>query len=182
MATTPVISIVPPYTPELLPSVQQAIQRYIQPGCKVLELGSGWSTIWFAMWNCKVLSVEHDNDWFNEVNRVLNKEQLTAHVLKVEPNEFPNIVRAASNDCDIVFVDCIDEQRIPCIREAIGKVKVGGILVVDDTHWEDMKPVFDIMSLRHQDGKWGGETIRGIHQRKTGEIKEHQTTIFKRVV
>lgn len=175
MATTPVMPITPPYTPELLASVQIVIRRYVNPGCKVLELGAGWSTIWFAMMNCSVVSVEHDKDWFNEVNRVLTQEKLTAHVLRVEPEGFPNIVRAASDDCDIVYVDCIDEQRIPCIREAIHKVRVGGILVVDDTHWTEMKPIFSIV-------KWGGETFKGTHQRKTGEILEHQTTIFKRVV
>lgn len=165
--------IVPPYTPELLPSVQIAIRKYVYPGCKVLELGSGWSTIWFAMMNCSVVSVEHDVDWYAEVNRVLVLERLTAHVLRVEPEQFPNIVTATS-ECDIIFVDCIDEQRIPCIREAVHKVRVGGILVVDDTHWEKMKPVWDIVN-------WGGENIRGMHTRKTGETLLHQTTIYKRV-
>jgi predicted O-methyltransferase YrrM len=177
MATTPVMPIVPPYTPELLPEVVKTLDQKIKDvgdTCKVLELGSGWSTIWFARLGCDILSVEHDVNWFLEVTKTLRRLELDAHVLRVDPYKMSDVVVSVSPDYDIILVDCIDEQRIPCLKHARFRIRDNGWIVVDDTHWDEMKPIWEIMS------GWKSTVIKGMHTRKTGEVKEHETTIFYR--
>jgi predicted O-methyltransferase YrrM len=180
MATTPVMEIVPPYTPELLYEVVKTLHNHVvdvqcsSVSCKVLELGSGWSTLWFSNIGCNILSIEHDVDWFLEVNKKLFENRLEAHLLYLNPTMIENTVNGLNPDYDIILIDCIDELRIPCLKIARYKIRKRGWIVVDDTHWEEMKPVAEIMK------GWQSRVIKGIHTRKTGEVKEHETTIFYR--
>ena len=41
------------------------------PSAKILEFGSGASTIWFAKKNVRLYSVEHDIEWYEKINNLL---------------------------------------------------------------------------------------------------------------
>lgn len=178
MSTPPVMSIVPPYTPELLPAVQVWVQNMLHdcPRKRVLEFGAGWSTIWFALLGCEMLSLEHDFDWGLEVARVLR--QIRPHRVGTWvaiPECFPWYASQAPDEWyDLVLVDCIDEERIPCVEASRNKVRKGGWIIVDDTHWDMLKPAFDILA------GWPCQQFDGEHVRKTGETHYHHTTIFER--
>lgn len=177
MATTPVFNIIPPYTPELLKSVQVYLKTYIQPieYPSILELGSGYSTIWFAMLRGIVLSVEHDRGWYQEVRKVLLENDLMQKVVlcHANPEKFSTLVKKSIDSIyDVVLIDCIDEQRKNCARAAMTKVKSQGLLVIDDSHWDDLKPLAEELK------EWKSIEFQGMHERKTGEIQYHQTTIY----
>lgn len=178
MSTAPVMPIVPPYTPELLPVVQSWITAHLEdsPRRRILEFGAGWSTIWFAQMACEVVSLEHDLGWWREVKNVL--DTLWPHrasVLLASPQSFPWFAHQVPDDgFDLVLVDCIDEQRLPCLEVSRSKIRPGGWLVVDDTHWESLKPAFALLA------GWSYEQFDGEHVRKTGQTHYHHTTIFER--
>ena len=140
MATTPVMKMTRPWTPELLPEVQRIIEEFIltRRGVKrVLEVGSGLSTIWFALMGVDLHSCEHDEDWFGEVSNVLRSLNV--------PQEKYDIVNGHQMDWwvsqepikkfDLVLIDCVDEQRLSCLFASLTKVKDDGWIVVDDSHW-----------------------------------------------
>jgi len=53
-----------PNRPWLTGSAIQELKKLIRPGMRVLEYGSGGSTIWFGLKGCKVLSAEHKWQWY----------------------------------------------------------------------------------------------------------------------
>lgn len=187
MATTPVMKIVEPYIPELLLSAQTYIEEWVWgrkfPPVKVLEFGSGWSTIWFLNLGCSVVSMEHDIEWYVEVIRVANEIKADGRKFSMFLREPKNFIKAIElwkdNELDIVYVDCIDEQRIEVTQKSLQKLKPDGILILDDTHWDMWRPM--LKQLNESKAWQLIDVFDGWHKRKDGEIKYHHTTIFRKV-
>lgn len=182
MATTPVFEMKPPWTPELLPVVQKEIEDFIEERAKschphVIDLGMGYSTVWFSLQKCLTMSAEHDKDWHEEtVRAVLKAGGAVGHVL-IPPEKFPLYVSDfADEKTDLVLVDCIDEQRLPCLFASLTKLKPDGWLVVDDSHWD----MFDGLDKIMREMGFENRSFSGPHIRKTGEVKRHCTTIYSR--
>lgn len=189
MATTPVFEMKPPWTPELLPVVQKEIEDYLDTIRLpfVLEVGSGWSTLWLAQIADVLHSIEHDPAWYAEVTRCLtNLENAcyacdTVLIASVELTDKPGgIVRQIFSEgqetCDLILIDCVDEERLPAICASVSRLKRNGWLVVDDSHWE----MFDGLQRIMFNMGFAEKIYSGQHTRKTGEVKYHQTTIFSR--
>ena len=180
--TDPAMKITPPYTPELLPEVQRLIESFLDYRTRpnVLELGSGWSTIWFAsMPNVYVESYEHNRGWFESVYEASTDAgvQYSKSLHLVEGRMFVSRVEEERKGrYDLVLVDCVDEARVPSLLACLSKVKNDGWIVVDDSHWDMFRHVLPLME---QLG-YRSRTISGQHTRKTGEVKFHQTTIFSK--
>jgi len=134
----PVIPIVPPYTPELLPVVQYAVEGILAKGGEVFEFGSGYSTIWFASF-AEVIAVEDDEEWYKELQKALKKAKPDPEpiVHLVEPETMAETIDDYEL-FDLILVDCRDDQRIPAIENSIPHVKPGGWLLLDDSHWPNM--------------------------------------------
>lgn len=188
MADTPVMKIVPPYTPELLPEVQGLIEKNIKSiqafearEPKILELGSGWSTVWFAsMMNLHttLISLEHNREWLWEVRDTL-KNNFNIHEETpwfLEPKQFSKKVASQFWEFDLILIDCIDEARLPSLFASLTRLSPGGWLVLDDSHWDMFEGVPTVM----RNLGYNFRTISGEHVRKTGEMKFHQTTIFSK--
>lgn len=183
VSTTPVMKIIPPYTPELLPSCVRYLKSYLDSfrnnSPVVLEFGTGWSTIWFAWHGCWTLSLEHDRDWWKEVGDVLERERLSAHVLLLPPDKFAPLVSGCRDSTfDLVYVDCVDEYRNEVAFASMSKVKSGGLLVLDDTHWPLWRPVLDSIPLNRFTLD---KVFEGNHIRKDGQTHYHHTSIYRRV-
>lgn len=180
MATTPVIKMTPPWTPELLPEVQRTIESFLIGKHEVLELGSGWSTLWFAaMPGVYVRSIEHSREWRDEVDKAAVAAGL-AHSMfltwEPEPSEFVQTIQDLEGPLyhDLILIDCVDEARLPSLIYCINRITNDGWIVVDDSHWEMFN---EIPGLMHKLG-FNSMRFSGQHTRKTGEVKFHQTSIY----
>lgn len=165
------LPLLPPYTPELLPRVRRFLEYHIlgaDGDPNVLELGAGYSTVWFSRLGCKVISLEHSKDWAEAVEPLCH-----ATVLLREPKDFVGEIKKLNPIVQVLYVDCVDEQRLPCLRAALPKLVENAVVILDDSHWEMLLPAFDLLKDFSEQ-----VTFKGIHTRKTGEIKFHQTTIY----
>lgn len=184
MATDPAMKITPPYTPELLPEVKLVIEKFLLSRRslltgpqRVLELGSGWSTVWFASMS-SVTSLEHDSGWADQVSIAIRSTRLDNTLYLTPPEEFADVVGdLPKQHFDLILIDCVDEARMPSLIPCCHRLKPDGWLVIDDTHWQ----MFDDLPTRMLREGFGPPTrINGKHARKTGEVKFHQTDIYTR--
>jgi predicted O-methyltransferase YrrM len=98
---------------------------------KVLEFGSGGSTVWFAQRSGSITSVEHSPLWCQMVRDYLAKEQLTNVTLVLKPLPYYSICQELPREYfDLVFVD--GRNRKACILYSIPLLKRGGVLMLDD--------------------------------------------------
>ena len=169
------------------------IKNYLKPEALVFEYGSGSSTRYWISMGCKVVSVEHDQEFFGKMQDALAhkcdyrlvKPEFDP-MIKMKSHEFPEsyksfdfdslsfeayvkyIDRYPDNHFDLVVVD--GRARNSCIVHAISKIKRGGILVLDnsdrDYYLKHTKLLLD---------DWSKKTFRGTVR---GLLHKEQTTIF----
>ena len=112
-----------------------------KPDAKVLEFGSGGSTIWFSQRTKNLTSIEHTAKWHKIVKNNLKKNNSCNQVnfkLLSRPyhticEEFPD------NFFDIIIVDGRD--RVKCVEASIRVLKPGGILMLNDAQTDKYKSV-----------------------------------------
>lgn len=172
-----ILNIEPPYTPEFLPEAAAAVEDLLDEDSRVFEFGSGYSTVWFAGLCDDVVTVEHDPQWAEEVERALREARRWSKVelVKVEHEDDIGPSIDLYGDFDLVLVDCLDRQRTEAVERAMSHVRPGGYLVLDDSHWSLLSVARRLLA-----GWTVVERYNGDHTRKSGITKAHQTTIYQR--
>lgn len=112
---------------------------------KILEFGSGASTIWFSKFNANIVSIDHDDKWHNGVKNELVKQQKSNVDLRIRPRPYNTVCEDfPDRTFDLVLVDGRD--RILCVRSAMSKVKKGGILMLDNAERIEYAEVYKILA------------------------------------
>tara|TARA_B110000003_G_scaffold275872_1_gene319864 strand:- start:5406 stop:6017 length:612 start_codon:yes stop_codon:yes gene_type:complete len=103
-----------------------------------LEFGSGRSSIWFANKVKFINSVEYKKEWFDIISKQIKskkklKKKINIRLLK-EKNDYIGYIRTFKKESlDFCLVDSI--WRDYCALNVIPKIKVGGILILDNANW-----------------------------------------------
>lgn len=110
------------------------LEEIVNKTQKVLEFGSGGSTVFFAR-NCgSIKSFETNKEWFKKVEEKV-KDTENAQIYCSSKNDIYNLLeQEIDNSYDIVLVDSYpkDVERIVLANMALSKVKHGGYLIVDN--------------------------------------------------
>ncbi len=173
------------------------LDERLRPDSVVFEYGSGGSTLWFAERVRHVTSIEHDADWHARVVREAERAGIKncTFVLREPspwttsedgspnkraeyssprtPRSFEDYVRACEafpdETFDLVLVD--GTNRSACLRHVASKVRVGGVLALDDSEL----PLFrdDVLSL----SAWPSTSFEGL---RPGALARSRTTFWER--
>ena len=162
-------------TPELLPIARMAFETLAR-GKRVLEFGSGHSTVWLAELGCDVVTVENERNWYDAVKRWLYERDLTATQILCED---VTVIMYAANDypdeCfDVLFIDGEWYNRVEFMAENIQRLKPGGWVIFDDSNWERFYGIQTILK------DWALVEVSGMHHRKTGLTKWVQTSFYRK--
>ena len=122
-----------PYLPWISYNAIKRIEELIKPDWKVIEFGSGMSTIWFVKRCSFVYSIEHNEDWYNKISNLLKKKKLTnvKYYLRKADNSYSDLSEYKDQFFDFCLVDGIN--RLSCVENVIQKIKVGGFLYLDNS-------------------------------------------------
>lgn len=124
------------YRPELPWISYDAIaylKQFLTPDSRVLEFGSGMSTIWYAKHAGQVCSVESCHLWYQKIKDVLQEKQINnANYQYIEDQTaYTHFMANDEQGFDLVMVD--GEYRSACIANAVSLVRPGGILYLDNS-------------------------------------------------
>jgi hypothetical protein len=108
------------------------LDELLQPDWKMLEFGSGLSTIWFAK-RCKlVVSIESNKKWYKFTKKNLNKKYENVDcILRESEKRYSKIKKYPDGHFDFALID--GELRDECAGVCIDKVKKGGYIYLDNT-------------------------------------------------
>lgn len=151
-----------PHTPWITPPIITALERLLDKEMLGFEFGSGRSTLFYAQRIQFIWAIEHDEAWYAKVYEDISKKQIGNIGLRlVKPEkeiDYPNI--SSENHIDLTsqeypvkddlfkcYVDSLDEfeneyfdfvavdgrARVSCALKAMGKLKPGGILLLDNS-------------------------------------------------
>ncbi|HEY1009815.1 MAG TPA: FkbM family methyltransferase [Daejeonella sp.] len=97
----------------------------------VFEFGSGNSTLYYAKRAKKVVSVEHDKDWFNKISsgKPANSDMVFC---ELQTNgDYSKMPASMGQKFDIIIVDGRD--RVNCCYHSIPALGETGVVVLDDS-------------------------------------------------
>jgi hypothetical protein len=135
----------------------------LREGMRIFEYGSGGSTLFWLRYGALCVSVDHDPDWYSVVRQRLTPEQerlidyrlVLPELVKdsgwqgdpADPEGYASLdesfygysfhkyvtqIDAFPNEYfDFILID--GRARPSCIKHSVHKVKVGGMLIVDDS-------------------------------------------------
>ncbi|MES2278243.1 MAG: class I SAM-dependent methyltransferase [Bacteroidota bacterium] len=110
------------------------IRERIQKQHTVFEFGSGNSTYFYAKYAGKVVSVEHDQEWYDKiVNTKPENAEMIFTELKTD-GDYCRMPLKLDQKFDIIIVDGRD--RVNCCKQAVDAVTPGGVVVLDDSERE----------------------------------------------
>ena len=132
----------------------------MRPSMRILEWGSGYSTIWLEKFDpAYLVSIEHNKDWADALKPYLNATDMRN--FDNYPHNFVNEWEEQS--FDLIIIDGIN--RLQCLYWVLehNLLAEGGTIVYDDIHrkwshteyhdaWETLEDEeFDLQMLPHTD-------------------------------
>lgn len=141
--------------------VIEFLKKHVHKGACVFEYGTGGSTLFWLSLGTSCVAIEHDQEWYNVIHERLNSSDIidyrlippeqchdqSQHLNHADPDiyissgpqfqgyNFFNYVSQIDSFPDEYFdIVLIDGRARPsCIKHSIKKVKVNGMLIVDDS-------------------------------------------------
>ncbi|MEA5521282.1 hypothetical protein [Limnoraphis robusta] len=103
-----------------------------KPNARILEFGSGGSTVWFSTYTSNLVSIEHDQQWYDKVKtEIENCEACNPVDLRFLSRPYYSVCDEFPDEYfDLVLVD--GRNRVRCAEASIRVLKKGGILMLDD--------------------------------------------------
>lgn len=131
-----------PGFPWLTPEANKYLDNYLDPEHKMLELGSGRSTLWFAERVGHLTSIEHHEGWYAKINALIHRSELKSKIQylqrSVVEDKDGNIayIKEIGNfedvSLDVILID--GKLRDLCFLACLPKLKPNGIFVIDDAN------------------------------------------------
>lgn len=118
--------------PWLVPEAVVFLSQLKMEKFKVLETGSGGSTLWFGRRCAGVVSYEHSPRWYARIKALIEEEGLTNVCLVLDPDYPEKGFSGFPPECfDLILVD--GRGRVKTIETTIGLLKRGGYMVLDNS-------------------------------------------------
>lgn len=118
-----------PQVPWISYDAQARLARHLTPSSRVLEFGSGMSTLWFAGRAGAIVSVEHHPEWYAKVKGMLPQGPAIDYRLASDPATYCDVADEAG--FDLVLVD--GRFRDQCVAAGLKVLRPGGILYLDNS-------------------------------------------------
>lgn len=94
----------------------------------ILEWGIGNSTLYFAKRCKRIISIEHNKEWYDIITHNL-PDNSKGYLVNEE--EYPNYPKKLNEKFDIIIVDGI--KRFDCIRTGVDVLDTGGMIIFDNS-------------------------------------------------
>ncbi|NQV98130.1 MAG: class I SAM-dependent methyltransferase [Rhodospirillales bacterium] len=122
---------------------RRVIEGLLTPESRMVEFGSGNSTLWFAARAGSVLSIEDDDHWYRHVQKQCADRGISnvRHELRTAET-YADMSDVADASLDFALVDGTD--RAGCIHSVVNKLKPGGWLYLDNSDKDMTLPDGDV--------------------------------------
>jgi len=124
--------------PWLTRGAVEFMQDYLKGDMIALEYGAGSSTKWIADRVKKLYSIEHDDDWHDTVRNALKDYKNVKLIHHERPYYYINF----KTFFNFILIDGRD--RVKCFRHAIKYLKVGGVIMLDNSERKEYIQCFNM--------------------------------------
>jgi hypothetical protein len=109
---------------------------------KILEFGSGCSTIFFIKKNCHVLSYEEDIDWLEFVKKKCKSEKLEIINRKIDQND--KLKESENKKFDLIVIDGHNREEILKKINDLNLLSDGGAIIFDNSEGYNFSKILNL--------------------------------------
>ncbi len=121
-----------PYLPWISYDAIRFLESFLNHDKTVLEYGSGMSTIWYANHVGQVFSVEDSEPWYRKALQLLKATRQENILYEFRTGvDYCAFMKDSGKRFDLIMIDGSD--RAACAASALGLVKDGGIIYLDNS-------------------------------------------------
>jgi hypothetical protein len=111
------------------------IESLLRPDWRVVEFGSGMSTVWLAERVGFLHSIEHDDQWFARVSEMLGERRNVRYELRSRRSTaYSDLSDYEDGSLDFAVVD--GSQRPACVIAVLPKLASPGYIYLDNSDME----------------------------------------------
>ncbi|MFV0436280.1 MAG: class I SAM-dependent methyltransferase [Desulfopila sp.] len=137
------------------------LQPRIRPWMTVFEYGSGNSTFWWSARVARLISCEHDKEWYADFQPRIRAANTTYLLRRCKGGStaYADEISRYGKTFDILVIDGRD--RVNCIRNGLGALRDGGVVLWDNSDRQEYQPGYDLLEaagFRRLDF-WGGGAL-----------------------
>lgn len=109
------------------------LDSFLSKNSRVLEFGSGMSTLWYAKKAGEVYSIEDYRIWYDKIiSKIKESEIKNIHyIFEASTEEYSKFMFDDQQGFDLIMVD--GSHRSSCIVNSVQKLRPGGILYLDNS-------------------------------------------------
>lgn len=121
--------------PWLSKEFQEWLIDFLKESKDIFEFGSGYSTIKLDKLPGNLISVEHDERWYNKISpKIKNSDYKLLH-----PEEYHESILKYNKEFDLIIIDGI--YRMRCLKASLKQIKNNGFIVLDDSERKKYEPI-----------------------------------------
>ena len=160
------------------------LSEILTPYDKVLEFGSGNSTLWFLKQQARLTSIEHSSQWANAVNHFIHEEKFDEELIRffefklTQKEETHAYIDGLEDETfDVVFVDSSNgfNNRNESIEHSLSKLKEGGWMVLDNSDHPNNWPGGVYLDSLYKRERFTGYTPMGLYVSQTSFWQKRTT-------
>jgi hypothetical protein len=129
-----------------IPWITYACLRFLEPRLRadmsVFEFGSGSSTLWWAKRVRRVVSCEHDREWYERTRACVPANVELIHASR-EQQQYSRQVSKFSGEFDVIVIDGRD--RVRCAHNCVPALKPDGVILWDNADRDYYRPGFEFL-------------------------------------
>lgn len=122
---------------------QMMLKEYLKPHMKVLEFGSGYSTLFLSKYVRSVTSIEFNPKWATFIKSKAPKN-CDVHLVEESINVYTQYPISLNQTFDLIIIDGI--HRNDCVPIAISLLNDEGLILFDDTEHPKYKPGRELLA------------------------------------
>ena len=107
------------------------IKERLNSSMIMFEYGSGYSTIYFAERVKQIVSIEHDQAWYEVVEKMISSNVNLMFKSKESVESYVNSINDSNEKYDIIFIDSL--FRSECCHVSVNHLSDRGIIILDDS-------------------------------------------------
>ena len=147
------------------------LDQIINSHSKILEIGAGGSTLWYAARGGSVLSLEGSREWFLRVSESTSSCS-NVHLELVEDHNIVSFVSSLEDNYDVIVIDALLPEARVAVTSAAKEKFPNSVIVVDDQDWIGHREIDQIMS------DWSCIRVAGI---KSFPFNSYETNFFAKI-
>ena len=162
----------------------EKLENILNPMDKVLEFGSGNSTVWFLKQQTRLTSIEHSKTWANAVKSFIDKTEIEQETkrnfnfkLMQDQTTLDYVNSLPDESFDVIFVDSSNgfNNRNINLKNALSKLKNGGWMVLDNSDHPNNWPGGVYMDSMFKRERYTGYTPMGLYVSQTSFWQKRTT-------